>query len=377
MKIEAEKYAATLSARLTETSLCHEIQGEESEAFHTLFEKLSYYDDDEIVSTSNVRQENKQEEDVKQGDMEDKDDQGVSLTQNSAEDFESQEKMENHVEEVVEPDTLPNRNPTDEKQLGNDDISRQTNSIDEAADELQDDRADEGHPVDSALENGSKHFTDGESEPAQVDAIAGPTDSLLSKNLDDKEEEEEEEEEKGIEESAPGLSLLSNVVSADKELKPVGENQTSSHTTKVPSSEHAGVVETGKSGELESRGEQSTNVKATFKEMTPLAAVHPKLSSTSKESVVAGARSYLTDSAKAWGGTQTAVELPVESVQPDRTIPYEELKAMRADSGIDMTHKEKYLSDEEFVKIFKKERNAFLSQPFWRQQLQKKDVGLW
>jgi hypothetical protein len=371
MKIEAGKHADTLSAGLTETSLCHEIQGEESEAFRALFEKLSYYDDDEIVSSSNIRQEQNQEDDVKQGDMEDKDDQGVSLTQNSAEDFESQGQIS--VEEVVEPDTLPNRNPADEKQLVNDEIARQTSPVDEAADELQGDRADEGHPIDAVLEDGSNHFIDGESESGQVDAVVEPANRLLSKNLD----KEENEEEEGIEGSAPGLSLLSNVVSADKELKPVGENQTASHTTEVPSSEDAGVVETGNSEELESRGERSTSMKATFKEMTPLAAVHPKLSSTSKESVVAGARSYLADSARAWGGTQTAVELPVESVQPDRTIPYEELKAMRADSGIDMTHKEKYLSDEEFVKIFKKERNAFLSQPFWRQQLQKKDVGLW
>jgi len=50
---------------------------------------------------------------------------------------------------------------------------------------------------------------------------------------------------------------------------------------------------------------------------------------------------------------------------------------MRADSGIVMTSKESYLSDEEFVKVFKKDRAAFLAQPAWRQQQQKKDVGLW
>lgn len=53
------------------------------------------------------------------------------------------------------------------------------------------------------------------------------------------------------------------------------------------------------------------------------------------------------------------------------------LIAVLRDNAIDMTSKELYLSDEEFIKVFKKDRAAFLAQPRWRQQLQKKEVGLW
>ena len=47
------------------------------------------------------------------------------------------------------------------------------------------------------------------------------------------------------------------------------------------------------------------------------------------------------------------------------------------DADIDMASKELYLSDDDFVKVFNKERSAWLAQPAWRQQLQKKEVGLW
>lgn len=50
---------------------------------------------------------------------------------------------------------------------------------------------------------------------------------------------------------------------------------------------------------------------------------------------------------------------------------------LRADSGIDMTCKESYLSDEEFLKVFEKDRASWSAQPAWRRLLQKKEVGLW
>ena len=101
--------------------------------------------------------------------------------------------------------------------------------------------------------------------------------------------------------------------------------------------------------------------------------------SDTNSSVVA-AKTYLADSAKAWGGVGTPPVKSAASVSiPPGTkfFSYVELKELRADSGIDMTAKETYLTDEEFAKVFKKEKSAFLAQPAWRQQIQKKDVGLW
>ena len=51
--------------------------------------------------------------------------------------------------------------------------------------------------------------------------------------------------------------------------------------------------------------------------------------------------------------------------------------ALRPDSGIEMTSKEQYLSDEDFVKVFNKDRAAWAAQPAWRRQIQKKEAGLW
>lgn len=88
---------------------------------------------------------------------------------------------------------------------------------------------------------------------------------------------------------------------------------------------------------------------------------------------------YLADSAKAWS------PVPV-TPQKNKSVPipagtkfftYEELKALRPESGVDMTCKESYLSDEEFEKIFKKDRATWNAQPAWRRLMQKKDVGLW
>jgi hypothetical protein len=51
--------------------------------------------------------------------------------------------------------------------------------------------------------------------------------------------------------------------------------------------------------------------------------------------------------------------------------------ALRNESGIDVTCKEAYLNDDDFVKVFNKDRAAFAAQPAWRRLMQKKAVGLW
>lgn len=92
---------------------------------------------------------------------------------------------------------------------------------------------------------------------------------------------------------------------------------------------------------------------------------------------------FLAESAKAWGGVSGGDAPPAPQagevkVKPgEKTFSYEELKALRVDSGIDMTHKEAYLSDAEFEKVFGKDRAAFQALPAWRQQMAKKDKGLW
>ncbi|PSC76628.1 hypothetical protein C2E20_0236 [Micractinium conductrix] len=91
---------------------------------------------------------------------------------------------------------------------------------------------------------------------------------------------------------------------------------------------------------------------------------------------------FMADSAKAWGGVAGGAAAPPAAaeakVKPgEKEFSFEELKALRADSGIDMTRKEEYLPDAEFEKVFGKNRAAFNAQPAWRRQLQKKDVSLW
>jgi hypothetical protein len=49
---------------------------------------------------------------------------------------------------------------------------------------------------------------------------------------------------------------------------------------------------------------------------------------------------------------------------------------MTKETGVDMTCKESYLSDEEFLQVFKMSRADFNAQRAWRRQLQKKNVGL-
>lgn len=93
------------------------------------------------------------------------------------------------------------------------------------------------------------------------------------------------------------------------------------------------------------------------------------------------ASTYLADSAKAWGGVNNGDGTPKAAqakVKPgDKSFGYEELKNMRVESGIDMASKESYLSESEFEKVFGKNRAAFKAMPAWRQQMAKKQVGLW
>jgi len=57
--------------------------------------------------------------------------------------------------------------------------------------------------------------------------------------------------------------------------------------------------------------------------------------------------------------------------------PYASLKAPApCPDGVQPTHKEQYLSDEEFVTVFKMEKEAFNKLPKWKQSGQKKKVGL-
>lgn len=118
-------------------------------------------------------------------------------------------------------------------------------------------------------------------------------------------------------------------------------------------------------------------VKSTLSAATPASPVVG-----SKGPVIAAAKTYLADTAKAWGGVadgspaQTPATIDVKVAPGQKMFSYAELKELKGQSGIDMTSKEKYLSDEEFKKVFNKDKSAFLAQPAWRQQLQKKEVGL-
>ncbi|KAK9865537.1 hypothetical protein WJX84_002412 [Apatococcus fuscideae] len=57
-------------------------------------------------------------------------------------------------------------------------------------------------------------------------------------------------------------------------------------------------------------------------------------------------------------------------------VEYEALKAMNAEAGLDMTRKEDYLNDENFLKVFGQDRSSFKTMPRWRQQMAKKQHGL-
>lgn len=374
IKTRAEEYSAALSERLANTSLCREIQGEESASFRALFDGLKY--DDDSVPTNDLIDEDEQESEAMHGDLESTVD--ASLPQNSTDETKQVENVDNLVQMS---ETLPD-NLIADKQHSEEQVSLQNNAVGEAGTvegnvQNDSDCVVEADHSKAAVEIGSNRLPDEKNTLGREDKNAATTETSYSKRVNEDDNEEVKEEE--IEESAPGLSLLSDVVSHGNTSRRVDENQGLPHMTKNTNPKPVVLEEMGKEQAVESASQigQSINEVATFKEMTPLAAVRPKPSAASKQSVVAGARSYLADSARAWGGTQGASHVSAENIQIDRTIPYEELKAMRADSGIDMTCKERYLSDEEFVKIFKKERSAFLAQPFWRQQLQKKDVGLW
>eukprot|EP01023_Acetabularia_acetabulum_P035871 TRINITY_DN3388_c0_g1_i10.p1 TRINITY_DN3388_c0_g1~~TRINITY_DN3388_c0_g1_i10.p1 ORF type:complete len:596 (+),score=158.97 TRINITY_DN3388_c0_g1_i10:132-1919(+) len=57
-------------------------------------------------------------------------------------------------------------------------------------------------------------------------------------------------------------------------------------------------------------------------------------------------------------------------------IPYDELKELKLEDGIDPSRKELYLSDDEFQKVFKMDKDDFAELPKWKQQSQKKSLGL-
>lgn len=108
---------------------------------------------------------------------------------------------------------------------------------------------------------------------------------------------------------------------------------------------------------------------------------HQGKSASGSSTPKASATTYLADAAKVWGTPLSAENsgsnvAELKFVPLKDTFPYEELKGMRSDSGIDMTRKEDYLAAEEFAKVFGKERDAFKSQPLWRQHQAKKLVGL-
>uniref|UniRef100_A0A061REH4 Villin 1 n=1 Tax=Tetraselmis sp. GSL018 TaxID=582737 RepID=A0A061REH4_9CHLO len=69
---------------------------------------------------------------------------------------------------------------------------------------------------------------------------------------------------------------------------------------------------------------------------------------------------------------------PSIRVPPDGSTRFTaaQLQAMKAEDGIDCTVKEKYLSDQEFVRVFGVERPVFETMPVWRQRDAKKRVGL-
>ncbi|WPT16983.1 Villin-1 [Picochlorum sp. SENEW3] len=86
--------------------------------------------------------------------------------------------------------------------------------------------------------------------------------------------------------------------------------------------------------------------------------------------------SYLSDAAKAWGGIPVSLTEDETFKTVETFIPYNKLKDMRAEDGLDMTKKEYYLAPEEFSKVFGLDMQAYLRLPLWRRQMLKKKVGL-
>jgi len=85
--------------------------------------------------------------------------------------------------------------------------------------------------------------------------------------------------------------------------------------------------------------------------------------------------SYLSDAAKAWGGISSLTgDETFETVE--KYTPYQILKEMRAEDGLDMTKKEYYLEPQEFSKVFGMDMQTYLRLPLWRRQMLKKKVGL-
>lgn len=57
-------------------------------------------------------------------------------------------------------------------------------------------------------------------------------------------------------------------------------------------------------------------------------------------------------------------------------LPYDDLKSMRLEDGIDVTRKEDYLSDEDFKSVFKMTKESYATLPAWKRTQAKKSVLL-
>ena len=84
------------------------------------------------------------------------------------------------------------------------------------------------------------------------------------------------------------------------------------------------------------------------------------------------------DSRKAWCLDIKELSIKEETAAVDREIPYEKLVEMTVDNceGINWERREDYLSQEEFVEVFKLTRDAFKKLAAWRRLNLKKKVGL-
>ena len=84
------------------------------------------------------------------------------------------------------------------------------------------------------------------------------------------------------------------------------------------------------------------------------------------------------DSRKAWCLDIKELSIKEKESAVDREIPYEKLVMMTNEDceGIDWERREDYLSEEEFVEVFKLTRAAFKQLAAWRRLNLKKKVGL-
>ena len=71
------------------------------------------------------------------------------------------------------------------------------------------------------------------------------------------------------------------------------------------------------------------------------------------------------------------VDVEDELLKYERTrFSLEVLKQKPVPEGVDPSKLESYLSDEEFKKVFKTDKEHFAKMPLWKQTKAKKDAGL-